>query len=87
MWLMYMSHDKSRDLQECDVQGNTVLERVEQMLDESKDRLEQIVKRGRSEVGIGEEGEGHIVYLLHSSCMQFLSLIASFSLDYCNRGF
>ena len=83
---MHMSHDKSRDLQECDVQGNTVLERVEQMLDESKDRLEQIVKRGRSEVGIGEE-EGHIVYLLYSSCMQFLSLIASFSLDHFNRGF
>ena len=37
-------------LQECDSHGNTVQERVEQAMDEIKDRRAYLEKRGRSEV-------------------------------------
>lgn len=37
--------------QECDCHGNKVQERVEQAIDEMKERIATLEKRGRSEVG------------------------------------
>lgn len=47
---LMMSYDITSSHQEQDCHGNTVQERVEQAMEEIKDRKAYLEKRGRSEV-------------------------------------